>query len=68
MGEMDQLRECTETLENTFGDLVQYVHVLEEENFTLKHVVFQLQLQQDDLENREWHQNLRMRGVPRNRE
>lgn len=63
-GEIDQLGECTDTLENKFDELVQYVHVLEEDNATIKHTVSQLQLQQKDLENRQRHQNLRICGVP----
>lgn len=52
-GEINQLGERTDTLENTFGDLVHYVHVLEEDNVALKHTVSQIQLQQEDLQNRE---------------
>lgn len=63
-GEIDQLGECTDTLESKFDDMVQYVHVLEEENAILKNAVSQLQIQQEDLENRERWQNLRIRGVP----
>lgn len=62
-GEIDQLGERTDNLETKFDDLVQYVHVLEEENSTLKHAVTQLQSQQENLENRERRQNLRIRGV-----
>lgn len=63
-GEIDQLGERTNTLENKFDELTQYVHVLEEDNSNLKHTVSLLQLQQEDLENRERRQNLRIRGVP----
>lgn len=37
--------------------------MLNEENSALKHTVSQLQLQQEDLENREFHQNLHIQGV-----
>lgn len=40
------------------------MHGLEEDNAALKHNVSQIQLQQEDLENRERCQNLRIRGVP----
>lgn len=63
-GEIDQLGERTDTLENKFDKLTQYVHVLEEDNAAMRHTVSQLQLQQEDLENRERRQNLRIRGVP----
>ena len=62
-GEIDQLGERTDTLETKFDDMVQYVHALEEENATLKNAVTQLQIQQEDLENRECRQNLRICGV-----
>lgn len=48
-GELAQIGERTEALETKFEDLVQYAHVLEEENVALKHTVSQLQLQQEDL-------------------
>lgn len=63
-GEIDHLGEHTDTLETKLDGIVQYVHVLEEENAALKHTVSQIQLQQEDLENRECRQNLRIRGVP----
>lgn len=63
-GEIDQLGERTDHLETKFDDMVQYVHVLEEENAGLKNAVSLLQTQQEDLENRERRQNLRFRGVP----
>lgn len=44
--------------------MVNYVQVLEEENHSLKHSISQLQLQQEDLENRERWQNLCFRGIP----
>lgn len=50
-------------LETKFDDTFQYVHDLEDENFSLKHKLLQFQLHQEDLENRERHQNLRIRGV-----
>lgn len=50
--------DSMDTLETKFDDLIQYVQALEEENSTLKHGVSQLQLQQEDLENRERRQNL----------
>lgn len=62
--EIDHLGERTDTLETKFDELVQYVHVLEEDNVYLKHTVTQIHMQQDDLENREHRQNLRFRGVP----
>lgn len=31
-GEVTHLGECTDTLENKFDELVQYVYVLEEDN------------------------------------
>lgn len=62
-GEIDQLRECTATLENKFDETVQYMHALEEENAFLKHTVSQIQLQQEDLENRERRSNVQIRGV-----
>lgn len=57
-GEIDQLGELTDTLENIFDELTQYVHALEEDNATMKHIVSQLQ--QEDLENWERCQNLRI--------
>lgn len=63
-GEIDQIGEHTNTLENKFDELTQYVHVLEEDNSCLKHTISQLQLQQEDLENCERRQNLRIRGIP----
>ena len=63
-GEIDQLGERTDNLETKFDNMVQYVHALEDENATLKNAVTQLQIQQEDLENRERRQNLRIRGVP----
>lgn len=63
-GEIDQLGARTDTLENKFDKIVQYLHVLEEDNAILKHTVSQIQLQQEDLENRERRQNLRICGVP----
>lgn len=56
--------ERTDTLENKFDELTQYVHVLEEDNATMKHTISQLQLQQKYLEKRERHQNLRIRVIP----
>lgn len=53
-------------MENKFDELIQYVHVLEDDNAALKHTVSRIQLQQEDLENRECRQNLRIRGVPEN--
>lgn len=38
-GEITQIGEHTDALENTIVDLVQYVQVLEEENSALKHSV-----------------------------
>lgn len=63
-GEIDQLGDRTDTLENKLDELVQYVQVLEEDNAAIKHSVTQLQAQQEDLENRERRQNLRIRGIP----
>lgn len=57
-----QIGDRTDALENKFDDLVNYVQLLEEENSTLKHS--QLQLQREDLENRERRQNLRFWGIP----
>lgn len=57
-GEITYFGERTDTLENEFDELVQYVHVLEEDNATLKHTVSQIQIQQEGLENRERRQNL----------
>ena len=62
--EIDQLGERTDTLEIKFDELTQYVHVLEEDNAAMKNTLSQLQLQQEDLENRERRQNLRIRGIP----
>lgn len=63
-GEMNQLGERTDTLQSTFDYMVQYVHVLEKENANLKNTVSQLQMQQEDLENREHRQNLQIQRVP----
>lgn len=63
-GEIDQLGDRTDTLESKFDELVKYVHVLEEDNVTLKQSIFQVQSQQEDLENRERRQNVRIRGIP----
>lgn len=63
-GEIDHLGERTDTLETKFDDMVQYVHVLEYENATLKNAMMQLLMQQKDLKNRECRQNLWIRGVP----
>lgn len=52
-GEIDQLGEPTDPLKNKFDELTQNVHVLEEDNAAMRHTVSQLQLQQEDLENRE---------------
>lgn len=52
-GEIAQIGECTGALKHKFDDVVNYVQVLEEENHSFKHSVSQLQLQQEDLENRE---------------
>lgn len=60
--EIDQIGERTDMLETKFYDMIQYVHAQEEENSSLKHS--QLQLHQEDMENRERHQNLNIRGVP----
>lgn len=62
--EINQLGEHTDTLENKFDELVQYVHALEKDNAALKHTMSQLKVQRKDLVNREWRQNLRIRGVP----
>lgn len=62
--QITHIGERTDALENKFDDLVQYVQVLKEENSVLKHLVSQLQLQQEDLENRERRQNLHFRGIP----
>lgn len=62
--EVTHLGECTDTLETKFDELVQYDHVLEEDNAALKHTVSQFQMQQEDLENRQLCQNLQIRGVP----
>lgn len=63
-GEFAHIGERTDVLESKFDDLIQCVHVLEEDNAGLKKSISQLQSQQEDLENRERHQNLRIRGVP----
>lgn len=62
-GEITQLGGRTDTLENKFDELVQYVHILEEDNAALKHTVSPIQIQQEDLENREHCQNLQICGV-----
>lgn len=54
-GEIPHIGECSDALETKFDKLVQYVHVLEEDNASS---------QQEDLENRERCQNLRIRGFP----
>lgn len=63
-GEIDQIGERTDTLENKFDEMINYVQAIEEENHNLRLSVSQLQLQQEDLENRERRQNLRFRGIP----
>lgn len=62
-GEIDQLGERTVTLETKFNETIHYLQTLEEENACLKYSVSQLQLQQQDLENRERSQNFRICGV-----
>lgn len=62
-GEKALIGECTDHLETKFDDLVQYVHVLEEENLSSNLNVSQIQLQEEDLENRQRCQNLWIRGV-----
>lgn len=62
-GEITQIDECTDALKMKFDELVQCVQALEEEKSTLKHTISQLQLQQEDLENRKWCQNLHIREV-----
>lgn len=62
--EIGQLGDRTDTLESKFDELVQYVQVLEDDNVAIKHSVTQLQAQQEDLENRECRQNLRIRDIP----
>lgn len=57
-GEITQIGERADALQNKFDEMVNYVQALEEENYTLKLSVSQLQLQQKDLENRERRQNL----------
>lgn len=64
--EIDQLGEYTATLEIKFDETLQYVQALEEKNTSLKNSVSLLQLQQEDLENRERRQNLRICGVLEN--
>lgn len=63
-GEINQFGKRTDTLEKNFYELVHYVHVLEKDNTALKHTVSQIQLQQEDLENRERCQNVQICGVP----
>lgn len=63
MGEIAQIGEHADALETKYDDLMQYVQALEEENSALKHTVSQLKLQQEDMENRERNQNLRILGV-----
>lgn len=63
-GEINQIGERTDALEYKFDKMVNYVQAIEEENHNLRHTVSQLQLQQEDLENRERTQNLRFRGIP----
>ena len=63
-GEINQLGERTDTLENKFDEMINYVQAIEEENHNLRISVSQLQIQQEDLENRERRQNLRFRGIP----
>lgn len=63
-GEIALVKEGTDNLETKFNDLLQYVHMPEEDNHTLKQQVSQLQFQQEDLENRERRQNLFIRGDP----
>lgn len=62
-GEITQIGDRTDTLENKFDEMVNYVQAIEEENHNLRLSVSQLQLQQEDLENRERRQNLRFRGI-----
>lgn len=62
-GEIDQLGNHRATLETKFDETINYMQALEEENASLKHSVFQLQLQQEDLENRERERNLRICAV-----
>ena len=61
-GEIDQLGERTATLETKFDETIQYMHALEEEYAYLKHTVSQIQLQQEDLENRERRSNIGSAG------
>lgn len=63
-GGITMLGEHTNHLKSKFDFLVQYVNVLEEDNLLLKHTVSQIQLQLEDLENRELCHNLHIRGVP----
>lgn len=63
-GEIALVEERTDRLENKMDELINYVQVLEEDNHTLKQQITLLQSQQEDLENRERRQNLRIRGVP----
>lgn len=65
-GEIDKIGECTDMLETKFDDMIEYVHVLEEDNSSLKHSVSQMQLHQEDLENRQCWQNVHIRGVSEN--
>lgn len=50
-------------LHNLTQNITKEVWKIEEDNTALKHTVSQIQLQQEDLENREHRQNLRIRGV-----
>lgn len=51
-------------LHNLTQNITKEVWKIEEDNTALKHTVSQIQLQQEDLENREQRQNLRIHGVP----
>lgn len=50
------------TLEAKFDETIHYLQALKEENVSLKYSISQLQLQ-EDMQNRERRQNLRIRGV-----
>lgn len=56
-GEIVHLGKRTDTLQNKFDHMVQYVHILEGDNTALKHTASQLTSQQEVLENRERHQH-----------
>lgn len=61
---LNQIGERTDALEYKLDEMVNYVQAIEEENYNPRHTVSQLQVQQEDLENRARRQNLHFRGIP----